>query len=389
MPKWLGMVLFFSTALLVWGGVNFYVHFRIAHGFDLGSKARLALKLVFVVFALAYLVGRLLESVASSRFATTLMWAGAIWMGVFSLTFTLLVLFDVWVSLPVWVLRRSAAVSPALALAIGRWGLAAVLATAAGLSAWGARTALSGPKLSELTVAVAGPATLEGFTVVAASDIHIGDVVTQGYLDRLIRQIEAAEPDLVVLIGDLSDEKEGGDGVAFRKMGAIRARHGVIAVTGNHEFYSGAEKQVRAMESAGIPILRQGHRVVDDKLVIAGVDDPTFLGGKSRAAGSIDEALRGKPEGLPVVLLAHQPLGVEHAAELGVNVMLCGHTHGGQLPPFQLITGLAYPFLKGLYRVGDLHLYVNNGAGFWGPPIRMFADPEIVRVRFTTQAPRG
>ena len=97
----------------------------------------------------------------------------------------------------------------------------------------------------------------------------------------------------------------------------------------------------------------------------------------------MEQALKGRPQGLPVVLLAHQPVAVQHAADLGVNLMLSGHTHGGQIPPFQLLTGLAYPFLKGLYEVGSMRLYVNNGAGFWGPPIRVFADPEIVRVTLT------
>ena len=384
MPRWLGTVLFVSTALIIWGGLNFYVYYRVAQCFDLGSRTRLVLKLAFVAFALAYLVGRFVENFVSARVAMPLMWTGAVWMGVFSITLSLLVLFDVWVWLPVWVLRRSAAIGPAIAESIARWGLASVLLTAVVLSAWGARTALAGPRLTELAFSSNTlPASLEGFTLVAASDIHVGDVVTKGYVHRLVEQIEALHPDLVVLIGDLSDEREGGDGSAFRELGSIRAKHGVLAVTGNHEFYSGAERQVRAIQAAGIPVLRQSHKLVDDALVVAGVDDPTFLRGKSHVAASIDQALQDRPRGLPVVLLAHQPLAVEHAAQSGVDLMLCGHTHGGQLPPFQFITGLAYSFLKGRYQVGKMLLYVNNGAGFWGPPIRVFAPPEIVRVRFT------
>ncbi|MBI5536903.1 MAG: metallophosphoesterase [Deltaproteobacteria bacterium] len=388
MPRWLAALFFLSTALVVWGGLNLYVYFRVANGFDLGSKARLALKIGFVVLALAYLAGRLLESFVGDKIAAPLLWSGAVWMGVFSITLSMLVIFDVWVTLPVWVLKRSAVLTPAHGTAIARWGLAAVLALSAGLSAWGARTALAGPKLTDLKLPVAGlPASLEGFTIIAASDIHIGDVVTHGYLDRMVHQIDDLHPDLVVLVGDLSDERNGGDGTAFRRMAGIRARHGVIGVTGNHEYYSGAEKQVGAIEAAGIPVLRQSHRVVADALVVAGIDDPAFLGGRAQAAASMDEALKGRPQGLPVVLLAHQPIAVHHAAELGVSLMLCGHTHGGQLPPFQLLSGLAYPFLKGLYEVGAMRVYVSNGAGFWGPPIRVFADPEIVRVTLTAAAP--
>jgi hypothetical protein len=309
---------------------------------------------------------------------------------VFAITLSTLVIFDVWVMLPVWVLKRSAAIAPATGVAIARWGLAAVLTLSISLSAWGARTALAGPKLTDLKLPIADlPASLEGFTIVAASDIHVGDVVTHGYLDRMVHQIDELHPDLVVLVGDLSDERNGGDGQAFRKMAAIRARHGVLGVTGNHEYYSGAERQVDAIQAAGIPLLRQSHRVIADSLVLAGVDDPAFSGGRAHAAASIDQALQGRPAGLPVVLLAHQPLAVHHAAELGVNLMICGHTHGGQLPPFQLLTGLAFPFFKGLYELGATRVYVNNGAGFWGPPIRLFADPEIVRFTLTAAPRRG
>jgi len=225
------------------------------------------------------------------------------------------------------------------------------------------------------------PPSADGFTLGVVSDIHVGDMVTHGYLDRLVRQLDEQQLDLVVLVGDLSDERNGGDGSAFDTLAHIHARHGVVAVTGNHEFYSGGEKVVRALETHGIGLLRNSNRVVADAFVLAGVDDPAFLPrGRSSAAMAIDWAMSGRKDGLPVVLLAHQPLAVQHAADLGVKLMLCGHTHGGQLPPFQFLSGLAYPFLRGLHRIGAMQLYVNNGAGFWGPPMRVFADPEIVRV---------
>jgi uncharacterized protein len=386
MPRWFSALLFFGTALLVWGGLNYYLYFRLAHGFDLGARARLVLKIAIVALALSYLAGRLVEAYVSETAALPLTWPGAIWMGVFAVAISALLAFDLWVSLPLWVLRRSTAISPLTAAIVGRWGLGAVIALSVALCAWGARTALAGPKVTELKARVTNfPPALQDFTIVAASDIHVGDVVPHSYIDRMVEQINALKPDLVVLIGDLSDEREGGDGRAFRAMGSMQARYGVIAVTGNHEFYSGGDKQVKAIEAAGIKVLRQGHLVIGDAIVIAGIDDPAFGGGRSQAAANIDLALASRPPQLPSVLLAHQPLAVEHAAKQGVDVMLCGHTHGGQLPPFQLITGLAFPFLRGEHRIGGMTLYVNNGAGFWGPPIRIFADPEIVRVTFTAR----
>jgi predicted MPP superfamily phosphohydrolase len=120
--------------------------------------------------------------------------------------------------------------------------------------------------------------------------------------------------------------------------------------------------------------------VVAGGLVVAGVDDPTFLGGRDKLADAMATAVAGRPEGLPVVLLSHQPLALEAAANLGVGLVLCGHTHGGQIPPFQVLNRIAYSFIRGLHRVGDMQVYVSNGSGYWGPPVRVFADPEVVRV---------
>lgn len=384
MPRWLSALIFFGTFLLVWGGVHFYLYSRVSAGFDLGSRARLILKVSLIVLALLYLAGKMLERFAGQSVGVPVMWVGALWMGILSITLSTLIVFDVWVALPAWVLQRTAAIRPSTAGAVLKWGMVAVLSGSALLTAWGVKNGLSGPRVTELEQRMRGlPASAKNFSIVVASDIHIGDLTTQPYLDRLITQIESLQPDLVVLIGDLTDESNGGDGTAFRKLASIRAKYGVIAATGNHEWYSGGDKVVAALSHAGIPVLQQKHQVIAGAFVVAGVDDPAFLGGRRGAAAAIDRAVAGRPEGLPVVLLSHQPVAVEHAAQSGVSLMLCGHTHGGQIPPFQLITGLAFPFFKGSYQVGEMRVYVNNGAGSWGPPIRLFADPEIVRIRLT------
>jgi predicted MPP superfamily phosphohydrolase len=128
-------------------------------------------------------------------------------------------------------------------------------------------------------------------------------------------------------------------------------------------------------------VLRQAHVVVGGSLVVAGVDDPTFLGGRDKLPEAMATSLNGRPVGLPVVLLSHQPLALQAAADLGVGLMLSGHTHGGQIPPFQLLNRIAYRYISGLHRIGDMFLYVSRGAGYWGPPVRLFADPEVVLIR--------
>jgi hypothetical protein len=229
------------------------------------------------------------------------------------------------------------------------------------------------------------PKALDGFRLVQASDIHVGGIVGPAYLEKIASVVDGLDADLVVLTGDLTDENDGGDGTAFERMARLKSRHGVFASTGNHEYYVGAQGVVRQLEARGIPVIRQGFRLVANGLVVAGVDDPSFLGGRGALAAAISTALAGRPAGLPVVLLSHQPLALEEAAEAGVSLMLSGHTHGGQLPPFQLLTGLAFPVLEGLRRIGEMTVYVSRGSGYWGPPMRVFAPPEV--TRFTLRSP--
>ncbi len=384
MPRWLGFLIILSMFVVVWGGVHAYLYWRVAYGFELGSRERLTLKLVLLVLAAVYLAGRGLERTVGQTVGMPVMWVGAIWMGAVSITFCTLLAFDLWVALPTWILQRAGAVRAPTAAMILKWGMAASLVVSAALTGWGSYVALKGPRVTELRIPLKGlPASAEGFSLVAISDIHVGDVMTQRYLDGLTARIEGMKPDLLVVIGDITDEAGGGDGTTFRKLAAVGAKHGVFAATGNHEWYSGGEGVVDALQGAGVRVLRQNREVVAGAIELAGVDDPTFLGGRNGAAAAIDRALAGRASGLPVVLIAHQPVGVEHAAKSGVGLMLCGHTHGGQLPPFQFLTGLAFPYFAGSYEVEGMHLYVNNGAGSWGPPVRLFAEPEIVRVTLT------
>jgi predicted MPP superfamily phosphohydrolase len=382
MPRWVGALLFFGTALLIWGGLHAWFYFRLAGALDLGTRGRLALKIGLGVLAFAYLGARGLEAAAGHRAALALLWPGALWMGFLSIAICGLFVVEVAVALPAWILKTAGAVNPDAAHSAVRWAVLAALAAAVGLSGWGLTRALPPPLVSDHEVRLAGlPASLDGFRLAVASDIHAGELVTPQRLEGIASAIDAADADLVLLVGDLTDEQDGGDGTAFARLARVRSRHGVLASTGNHEFYSGGPSVLRTLEAAGIRVLRQGHAVVAGGLVVAAVDDPAFLeGGRGAVAAGIDRALDGRPPGLPVVLLSHQPLAVDHASRAGVGLMLCGHTHGGQIPPFQIVTGLAFDFLEGVHRVGDMTVFVSRGAGFWGPPMRVFADSEVVRI---------
>ena len=222
MPKWLTALAFLATVLFVWGGVHVYLYFRLASTLDLSSRARLVLKIALMALAALYLVGRLVDAALDERVGWGLMWPGALWMGVLGILLSCVVAFDLWVCLPTWILQRAAAIGETTAHSIRHVGMIAAAVGALALSGWGVVRALAGPSVTHLTVALPGlPQSGNGFSIGVVSDIHVGDMVTHAYVDRLARQLDTLDLDMVVLVGDPSDERNGGDGSAFDRLAHV------------------------------------------------------------------------------------------------------------------------------------------------------------------------
>jgi len=384
MQTWLGAILFFTVILGTWGGIHFYLYYRITRTFDAGPRTRHVLKIALPILASLYFVGRVIQGRVHEDLGTAVIWPGAVYLALMAVFLSLFLLFDLGFALPYWLVNRRAIRAGNrrnLATAVARWFMPIVAVVSLAACTYGTIGALNGPLVSRIEIRLADlPHELDGFRLVHLSDVHVGGLVGHGYLHDVLEKVAPLEADLVVVTGDISDERGGGDGTAIGRIAAIPSTHGVLSVAGNHEYYTGGDTTIEAYRRYGLPVLRQEHVVVAGGLVVAGVDDPVFLGGPTLADEAITKTISRVPDGLPIVLLAHQPLGVEEAAAAGVDLMLCGHTHGGQVPPFHLFSKVIYGYFSGLYRVDDLQLYVSNGAGFWGPATRLFADPEIVLI---------
>jgi hypothetical protein len=167
----------------------------------------------------------------------------------------------------------------------------------------------------------------------------------------------------------------------------LRAPLGVWAVTGNHEYYAGIDHSVRVLSDSGYVVLRDRWQEVAPGLIVAGVDDatgrrqfaPQGVSSAGLPASALDLALRDRPPGA-TVLLSHTPWAAEEAAQLGAGLMLSGHTHDGQIWPFNYLVALQYPFIAGAYRVEGMTLIVGRGTGTWGPPLRLWKRSEILRI---------
>nr|WP_128805921.1 metallophosphoesterase [Streptomyces sp. Termitarium-T10T-6] len=258
-------------------------------------------------------------------------------------------------------------------------------AAAAGLATvgYGAYGVLRGPSVRRITVPLAKlPRAAHGFRIAVVSDIHIGPILGRAHTRRIVDTINATSPDLVAVVGDLVDGSVADLGSAAEPLAALRARHGSYFVTGNHEYFSGAEQWVDHVRELGLVPLENA-RVEIAGFDLAGVND---IAGETEGQGpDFGSALGDRDRGRAAVLMAHQPVVIHDAVEHGVDLQLSGHTHGGQLWPGNLLAELANPTVAGLERYGDTQLFVSRGAGAWGPPVRVGAPSDITVVELASR----
>ncbi|MFH8988954.1 metallophosphoesterase [Streptomyces sp. NPDC017940] len=261
--------------------------------------------------------------------------------------------------------------------------VAATAATAAGATvAHGTYGVLRGPRIKRITVPLAKlPRAAHGFRIAVVSDIHLGPVLGEGFARRVVDTINSTQPDLIAVVGDLVDGSVADLAPAARPLADLRARHGAFFVTGNHEYFSGAEQWVDHVRSLGLRPLENA-RTELPYFDLAGVND---VQGEGDGEGpDFVKALGDRDRTRASVLMAHQPVVIHDAVEHGVDLQLSGHTHGGQLWPNNFVADLANPTLAGLERYGDTQLYVTRGAGAWGPPVRVGAPSDITVVELAS-----
>ncbi|ORT59528.1 metallophosphoesterase [Streptomyces sp. CB03238] len=261
----------------------------------------------------------------------------------------------------------------------------AAAAAAVGTVGYGAYGVLRGPRVKRVTVPLAklGRAA-HGYRIAVVSDIHLGPILGRAHTQRIVDAINATQPDLVAVVGDLVDGSVENLGPAAEPLAQLRARDGSFFVTGNHEYFSGAEEWVDHVRELGLRPLRN-ERVETAGFDLAGVND---VAGENHGDGpDFAAALGDRDRARAAVLLAHQPVVIHDAVRHGVDLQLSGHTHGGQLWPGNVLAELANPTVAGLERYGDTQLYVSRGAGAWGPPVRVGAPSDITVVQLaSTQA---
>jgi predicted MPP superfamily phosphohydrolase len=226
----------------------------------------------------------------------------------------------------------------------------------------------------------------DGLTIVHLTDLHLGTILGDDHLRTIIELTEGLGPDVVAITGDLVDGDAGVVEELLPRLVTLRAPEGVFAVLGNHEYYAGRERSRKLLRDAGFTVLDNAAIEIRPGAWIAGVPDAGGSAQTGAPEADLAAALRGVPAEQGIVLLQHSPESEPQAVSFGVDLMLNGHTHGGQLWPFHLLVKTRYPSLAGRYRHGPMTQLVSRGAGTWGPPMRLFAPREILHITLRSGA---
>jgi len=358
--------------------LHVYIGLRLLPELGLGLGGMLGAAVLLLLSTVLVPVGLLSSSLRRRRWSEQLTWIGLLAMGLFSSLLVLTFVRDLFLLV--------AALTGFGGASLGYYSALAVPLLALAVTVIGFVNARRVARVVKVDVPIAGlPAALHGYSIAQISDIHVGPTIKGPYLEAIVERVNGLGADAIAVTGDLVDGSVARLGMHTQPLAKLAAPDGAFFVTGNHEYYSGAEEWIAELRRLGLTVLLNQH-VVRQRggaaLMIAGVTDYSAHHFNPAHRSDPQAAAAGAPPELAVrILLAHQPRSAPAAASAGFDLQLSGHTHGGQFFPWNLFVPLQQPFVSGLHRVRRLWVYTSRGTGYWGPPKRFGAPSEITLLR--------
>ncbi len=399
MSRVLSFAIFLVVSTTVLGSMHGYLWVRLVRDPALPEPWRRIATVALVVLALAMPIGLVAFRFAPRPLSQLLPVVAFTWLGIAFMLFSAVLVLDAirlaaqggtW--LADWLRTRpDPPADPERRLFIARAVAGTAAAATVGASAFAFRSATGPAEVTEVPVRLERlPPALSGFTLAQITDLHVGPTIGEREVRRVVDQVNALRPDVVAVTGDLVDGSVEELRRAVEHLGRLEARHGVFFVTGNHEYYSGVGAWLDELRRLGVRVLRNERVAVGDagaSFDLAGIDDYGARGMGNGHGPDLSRALAGRDPDRGLVLLAHQPRGVGEGVRAGVELQISGHTHGGQIAPFNLVVGAVFPYFRGLYRHEEPEragqIFVSRGTGYWGPPLRLGSPPEIAKIVLT------
>ncbi|MFC2150120.1 metallophosphoesterase [Calditrichota bacterium] len=377
-----GFIIFITLVLLIYGGTNFYIYQRVIGAAQMQGALALAIKLLLLALILAYPVSRFLD--ITHGLGKFLYWTGSFWLGIMSYGLLAVVVVDLfrlsdlitgWY--PAWLIQNRLLVSR---MVVVGFSTLILLLIAGGFARQ--RNVV----VREHTITLPHlPDNFTGYRFAVFADTHLGSINGEKWLSRLVEQINGVDAKAVLIIGDLYDEKAESVKWSAELLRTVQPPDGVWAVTGNHEFYEGIDKATALMKESGLNVLRNKTAIIGDFFLV-GLDDIAANRSFGIPLVPIAELTAKNERNLPVILLHHTPVRYKEAVEAGVDLWFSGHTHGGQMFPFGWLAKLSYGVGQGWTQMGSMQLFVTDGAGTWGPPVRVGTTPELVVINIEKES---
>jgi uncharacterized protein len=381
------MSIFLVIMSLLAGVVHLYLWRRLVRDTELPPIWRRVVTSLLVLLGLSLPVSMVLTRIISPSAKGGILFVPFLWMGAMMLLFLGIAAVDALKLL--WKTAKKTLKKPVDAdrrLFLSRLTAGGAVLSAGSLTFAAVCKGKAAPVVRRKKVFLSRfPKAMDGFKIVHLTDLHIGGTLDTAWLKEVANQVDALQADLIVITGDLVDGKVKTLLPELSPLGELKAPHGVFFVTGNHEYYSGAEEWIPAIRSLNIRVLRNEHEIISAggaAFALAGVDDFNAARMLEGHGPDLDKALRDIPEKMETVLLAHQPRQIFKAAENDVGLLLSGHTHGGQVWPVTHLVSLQQPYNKGLFTHPGYRtqIYVSQGTGYWGPPMRLGTENEIAEI---------
>jgi predicted MPP superfamily phosphohydrolase len=380
MKTW-SFLIFFSIVLILYAAINYYILKRGLQALAEAGIYRTVFLYFFLFLMTSYPAGRILEQFFRNSVTEYLVIIGAFYLAIMVYALLFLIMIDV-LRLGNHLFHFFPSViekNPLKSAEIITYVISAIII----ITVFVGHLNTLFPRIHTLDVSIEKPANgIEKLTAVVVSDVHLGTVIQANHLERIVNKINQINPDIVFMPGDIVDEDvapviEQNMAETIRK---LNPRYGIYAVTGNHEYFSGVEEAVAYLEKAGIRVLQDDFVKVADAFYVIGRKDrmaERMAGGRKK----LKDIMEGIDQSLPLIMMDHQPYELDQAKENGVDLQLSGHTHHGQLFPFNYITSAVYELSWGYLKKVTTHYYVSCGVGTWGPPVRTCSRPEVVQIR--------